>query len=162
MMLFGKKRRTIEVDGQTIALQPKPRSFTSLFPKMARPAGRGPAQQALTPARAAAKEAGRRAARPSVFKHYIEKLAQKHKGLEVTLAEQGMKSTVYQFVKRMAIASVMLAVVVGIALVVVFSDIGLPATTSVLLGAGPPSPSSTSHCRTSSASRCTGARRRRS
>jgi flagellar protein FlaJ len=136
MMLFGKRNRTVEVDGQTISLQPKPRAFPSFFPR--RPA-RAPrptiAPPTLTPIElAASRQVAERDLKSTKFKHYIEKLAQKHKGLDNALVEQGIKSTTYQFVKRMFIASIVLAVAVGIALILVFTGMGLPAATSVLLG----------------------------
>lgn len=135
MTLFGRKKRTVEVDGQTIALQPKPRRV-SLFPKRPAAAPRPTvAPPTLTPIQqAAAQQFAQKDLKSTKFKHYIEKTAQKHKGLENALVEQGIKSTVYQFVKRMFIASVVLAAVVGIALIIVFASIGLPIATSAVLG----------------------------
>lgn len=134
MALFGRKPKVIEVEGQSITLQPKPGRFGSPFARRGAPKQERPR---LTEVQAAAeRQVDQKDLKSNAFKHYVEKLAQKHKGLDAALMEQGIRSTVYQFVKRMVIASAALAVIVGATLIIVFMGMlpGAPAITPVLLG----------------------------
>jgi len=73
--------------------------------------------------------------KPSKFKLYVEGIGAKQKGLETALRDQGIKESLYSFVKRMIISSVLVGAVVGITLAVLFSHLGLNPIESVLLGA---------------------------
>jgi flagellar protein FlaJ len=140
-MLFGKRRgKVIEVDGQRIELQPKPGGLPLFGRKKPANAAAATVRQAAAVSktdiqRAAEKEMAKKDFRkPTKFKLYVENLGAKHKGLEGALLEQGIKSSLYEFVRRMVIASMMLAAIMGVALVIMFYNIGLPAVSAVLLG----------------------------
>ncbi len=133
MMLWKREKKTIEVDGKTIELQPKPKSFANIF-------ARGPsaAPQKAAHGLMAASEAGQGGGidfkKPTKIKLYIENLAAKQKGLEVALIDNGVKGSVYDFVRRMLIASAMLGGAIGVSLALIFFKMGLPTLTSVLVG----------------------------
>jgi flagellar protein FlaJ len=65
---------------------------------------------------------------------YIENVESKHKGLETSLREQGVRQNVHEFIQRMLIASVMLAVVLAITLSFLFFNVGLPLLNSLIFG----------------------------
>ena len=65
---------------------------------------------------------------------YLMKQVARQKGLAAALREQGIKTDIYDFAKRMFIASLALSVVLGIAAFVILSSAGLSATESVLFG----------------------------
>jgi flagellar protein FlaJ len=62
-------------------------------------------------------------ARPSGMKIYIERTASKQKGLESSLIEAGMKTTPYQFVKKMMIYALILAVIVAVVMAIIMINI---------------------------------------
>ncbi|MDE1868468.1 MAG: type II secretion system F family protein [Candidatus Micrarchaeota archaeon] len=178
-MMFGKKKRTVSVDGRIVELQPKPVGF-KLFSggKKRQPSPQlvpeaKPQQTAAQPkqdiganltvqqrlelelesrkhARAMPQklkfgEAQRqhmqqgqrprqRITTPSRWRVYVEGMAAKHKGLEDVLKAQGIKSTPYEFVQRMIISSMMLAVVIGVTVLVLFARLGLPVIEGAVLG----------------------------
>lgn len=66
---------------------------------------------------------GGRQGKGGAFKHLIEGIGSKHKNLEANLRKSGMKVSVYQFVKNMLIASIVLTIVVAAVLMVVLSDV---------------------------------------
>ncbi len=76
--------------------------------------------------------------RPSGFRTYLEGVGAKKKGLEASLRSQGVKASLYEFVRNMFLAAAVLGIVIGIALFFLFQQIGLalPQTTifSLLLG----------------------------
>ncbi len=72
--------------------------------------------------------------RPGLLNKFLTKQIGKQKGLAAALREQGIKTDVYSFAKRMFFASIALCIVLGIAAFVIFSSIGLGATESALLG----------------------------
>ncbi len=59
---------------------------------------------------------------------HIEKLAIKNRKVEIALRQQGIKESLYDFIQRMFIASIMISIVVGIAIFLVLSrtTIALP------------------------------------
>ncbi len=61
--------------------------------------------------------------KPSGIKMYIERTASKQKGLESSLIEAGMKTTPYEFIKKMMIYALMLAVVIAVAMSIVMINI---------------------------------------
>lgn len=69
------------------------------------------------------------------FKPYVEKLAQKHNDLEMSLREIGSKDTPYAFVSKMVVNAAITSAAVGIAMVIMFTLIGLQAPIALLLGA---------------------------
>lgn len=73
--------------------------------------------------------------RPSGFKNRLEAIGSKKKGLEQALREQGIKVSMYEFVRNMLLVSVMLGVALGVTLIILFMHIGLDDVPSVLLGA---------------------------
>ncbi len=129
MMLWKRQKKTIEVDGKKIELQPKPGGLFGRKSPAAQPARpqQGPQTDKIKLNNVDFKK-------PTKFKLYIEKLGVKHKGLEAALAEQGIKGSVYEFIRRMVIASIMLAVVMAFALMIVLFKAGMPIETSAVLG----------------------------
>ncbi len=160
LMIFNKKKRTIDVGGKTIELEPPRKGIAaSLFGKKpaARFAGTPPAaapKPATAPqpqqvtatfaarmqSRAAApkKQAGPAAGAPKNTNRvtmYISSIGAKHKGLETALREQGIKESLYEFVKRMLIASVALSVVIAVAMLILFIKLGMSVFAAVLFSA---------------------------
>ncbi len=143
--MFNKKKRTIEVDGKTIELEPKPNRF-SFFKKGEKAeaqqqkggdAQHGTQQKPLlsqVEEKTAQQITERTPKRPTRFRLYIESLGAKQKGLDVALREQGIRQSLYDFVKRMVIASITLAIVVGFSLIIVFMRIGMELPESIILG----------------------------
>ncbi|MCL5092522.1 MAG: type II secretion system F family protein [Candidatus Marsarchaeota archaeon] len=146
--MFGKKKenRVINVGGQSIELQPKPKKGVgSLFGKPKRDQPKSPApntqfneQQTSSQVNAAIEMdsgmLGKAAPNPanksnmSKWHIYLAGVAAKHKGLEEALRDQGIKGTVYAFIQRMILASLMLAMIIAIAIgtFMVHAGIALP------------------------------------
>jgi pilus assembly protein TadC len=67
------------------------------------------------------------------FKHLIEGIGAKHQNLDADLRKIGIKTGVYEFVKKMLVSSIILAVVVGgITLVLLLKLLPTPASAFVL------------------------------
>lgn len=69
---------------------------------------------------------------PSRWKKYVESIGAKQKGLETILRDQGIKSTLYDFVQRMLIAAIMLTVVLTITIYILFTTLGLSSIESLI------------------------------
>jgi flagellar protein FlaJ len=76
----------------------------------------------------------RSAAMPN-FKTYLQGIGAKRKGLEAALRDQKIKVGLYEFVRNMLIASLVLGAILGATLVVLFMHIGLALAQSIVLGA---------------------------
>ncbi len=72
--------------------------------------------------------------RPTSFKNYLEGIGVKKKGLEFALKEQGIKATMYEFVRNMLIASIALGVILGATLVILLQFLGLSMVKAGLFG----------------------------
>ena len=146
--MFGKKKpKIINVGGQDITLQPKPKSFFSIFKKQGRKAAPAPAAQTQAKVNVAAgakqqpfsfRPQGQKVqipgqAKSGSWKHYVQGIGAKHKGLENALKEQGIKYSVFEFVQRMIIASIAVAVAIAISMAALFTRIHLPLATSIIL-----------------------------
>lgn len=59
---------------------------------------------------------------PSKFQMYLEGVGAKSKGLENAMRAQGMKISMYQFIRNMMIVSIILAFAVGIAIFILFES----------------------------------------
>ncbi len=59
---------------------------------------------------------------PSKFQMYLEGVGAKSKGLENAMRAQGMKISMYQFIRNMMIVSILLAFAVGVAIFVLFKS----------------------------------------
>ncbi len=68
------------------------------------------------------------------FQFYIANMAAKHKGLDVALREQGIRSSPYDFVKRMFIFAAIVSVIVGGVMSVLLYEIGLSFILGIVLG----------------------------
>jgi archaeal flagellar protein FlaJ len=73
--------------------------------------------------------------KPSGIKTYLEGVGAKKRGLELALKEQGVKTTLYEFVRNMLIAAAVLGVVLGATIIILFMHIGLLLEPSIVLGA---------------------------
>lgn len=70
----------------------------------------------------------------SSFKNYLEGIGAKKKGLELALREQGVKSSLYEFVRNMIMISVVLGIAIGATLIILFMHIGLGLPQAIILG----------------------------
>ncbi len=68
------------------------------------------------------------------FKLYLEGMGAKKKGLEHALKEQGVKSSLYEFVRNMLIAGIMLGIVIGATMIILFQHLGVAPPKNYLLG----------------------------
>ncbi len=122
MGIFDRKEKIVKVDGEEIALQPKPRlGFMRRWGRQA--ATRQPSAQAAGGAAAAGgqQRQAKRQARGSGLKNYLEGVASKQKGLEEALKERNIKSGVYEFAKRMFIAAIAIGIVIGAFALMIFN-----------------------------------------
>ncbi len=78
---------------------------------------------------------GKAPGKANPFSKYISKTAAKQKGLQAALRQQGIDTDVYSFVKRMTIAAIVLAAVIGITTFIILNAIGLQPIEGVLIGA---------------------------
>lgn len=144
--MFNKKNKTIEVDGKKIELQPKPSPFSSfLKPKLQNPKtpkNAAPTEQkntAIPPAAVPEKKTAQQkpinySKRPSAFNLYVQRLGAKQKGLEAILQEDNIKESLYNFVRRMVLASIFLAAVIGLSIILILLNVGMSPIIAVLLG----------------------------
>jgi pilus assembly protein TadC len=136
--MFGKKKRSVMIDGKLIELEPARKGIGSLFAKKAKmnlpgpapgyaaPDSAGPASPAgATDVRSGIGGKAARGRKDNRIKRYIEGTVAKHKGLESALRDQGIKESAYEFVKRMIIASIMFAVVITAVTLILFAKLGL-------------------------------------
>ena len=70
----------------------------------------------------------------SSFKTYLEGIGAKKKGLELALREQGVKSSLYEFVRNMIMISLVLGIAIGATLIILFMHIGLGLPQAIILG----------------------------
>ena len=70
--------------------------------------------------------------KPNKFRLYVEGIGAKQKGLETALRDQGIKESLYSFVKRMIISSALVAAVIGITLGLLFYHLGMNMVESTL------------------------------
>jgi archaeal flagellar protein FlaJ len=102
----------------------KPESTRLEFPE----ALAGPAREAEKGAQPGAK------GRPGPLYKFLTKQIAKQKGLAAALKQQGIRTDVYSFAKRMFFASIALCVILGIAAFVILNSVGLDTEESLLLG----------------------------
>jgi flagellar protein FlaJ len=70
--------------------------------------------------------------KPSGFKTYLEGIGAKKKGLETALRNQGIKTSLYEFVRNMFIAALSLGLVLGATLSILFNQLGLAMLQTVI------------------------------
>ncbi len=163
MGLFKKKEiKVINVEGKRIELQPKPKKgLSALFgggakrqPKPQQIVGpaaqpqrpvpqpqQRPAPQPVQPAEKQAqpqqsqqqvqKKMQSRAS--SAWRHYIEKLAIKNRKIEPMLLQRRMRESLYDFIQRMLIASIIVAVVIAAAMLLVLVKAGVVLPVALVL-----------------------------
>jgi len=159
---IGKKKRIIQVNGKELELQPKPsKSLSDIFsflkrskePQTTQTApqgfsslktqGKAPKiQETVQIYRPAAREKPSQSMKQqqqqmkrSRFKLYLERMGYKHKGLEAALIEQGMRESMYEFVKKMLIAAIMLAIVIAASIAFILFRVGLELPTIIIFTA---------------------------
>lgn len=161
-MLFNKKKRTISIGGKDIVLEPPHKGIGSLFGRKAgiqygaAPSAKqssDPATQAAAPVTPQAPagiptaqaeplgagQGGYTIRKPATVRgasrvrFYIESIGAKHKGLENALREQNIKESLYEFVKRMLIASAMLALVLSITMLILFMRMNIAIANAIVL-----------------------------
>ncbi len=133
--MFGNRNKsTVHVTEQKQPLHAEPLHIPS-FPSTQRQEAK---QQAGAPQQQkpvyAAKSEIRSIKKRGTFYLYIESIEGKHKGLEASLRDQGIRQNVHEFIQRMLIASIMLAVVLAVTLSFLFYNVGLPLANSLLFG----------------------------
>ncbi len=115
------------ISRQPIQLNVKKQETARLeFPKAFVETTKAPEEEEI----AATKLAGK----PGPLNKYLVKQISKQKGLPAALREQGIKTDVYSFAKRMFFASIALSAVLGIAAFVILNSIGLGFEEAVILG----------------------------
>ena len=75
------------------------------------------------------------AKRPSKLRLYLEGVGAKKKGLELALRNQGIKTSLYEFVRNMFIAAITLGIVLGGTLFILFQYIGMALPQTVIFSA---------------------------
>ena len=70
---------------------------------------------------------------PSRIRLYIQGVGSKHPELEAALKKEGMKTTLYDFVKRIMIFSLIFSIVIGVVLAIVFYELLQSPAKAVLL-----------------------------
>ncbi len=121
--MFGKKPKA--APGALSPKQPQSPAST-VTPPSPQPAASRPA--------AAPKGSAMKGRKPTGFKNYLEGIGAKKKGLEFALKEQGVKATMYEFVRNMLIASIALGVILGATLVILLQFLGLSMVKAGLFG----------------------------
>lgn len=160
-MLFKKKEpKVVKVGDKEIALQPKPSKFwpskkpkpaqapfvqrqPSILPPAApktpdipkpplqqRPV---PQQPVAPPTRAQRPGQHQKQSAPNPWKRYIQSVMIKNKDLDAALREHHIAESAYEFVQRMLIASVIIALVVTVTFFLVLSRLKLPIAGVVVL-----------------------------
>lgn len=120
MSLFDNKKKPVDKDKPTLT-QPKINSKQKPTPAVATPSKVGT-------------YAGPGSRKSGGLKTYLEGIGAKKKGLEFALKEQGVKTTLYEFVRNMLIASAALGIILGITFVLLFQHINLAVEQSIVLG----------------------------
>jgi len=69
------------------------------------------------------------------IKTYLEGVGAKRKGLENALKQNGIKVSLYEFVRNMLIAAIALGVVIGAVMVVLFLHLGITSVKGIVIGA---------------------------
>jgi len=141
--MFGKKKpKVINVNGKPLELQPKPGIGSKLFQpqqsnssaKISQP--QQPSNQmpqygsGINPMNNGKPSSGEK---PGKWHLFVEGMGAKHKGLEQTLKDQGIKGTLYSFVQRMIIAAMLIGIVLGITFAVLFIHLGLLLPEAIIL-----------------------------
>jgi Flp pilus assembly protein TadB len=90
--------------------------------------------QPAGPVEPAGPAAKKRAGKPGFFANYVTNAVVKEKDLATALRDQGIKTDVYEFARRMVIASIILGIVLGITIFLFFNAVGLSPAESVLFG----------------------------
>jgi flagellar protein FlaJ len=153
MAIFKREPKVIRVGNERIELQPKPGKITFRFPKInikpkaqkqsmqpaaaSQPFAESAAQKttavaAEESAQPKSRQAGK-ISKPSKWKNYVQGIASKHTSLEEALSEQGIKSTVFEFVQKMLIASLMVAVAVAVSMFILFLHIGFSFAIDIVI-----------------------------
>jgi len=76
---------------------------------------------------------GQRIAKPSAWKNYVQGLVQKNTKLGEAIAEQGIKSSLFEFVQRMLIASLMVTAVVAVVAFLLFQRLGFSLVIDIVI-----------------------------
>jgi archaeal flagellar protein FlaJ len=71
---------------------------------------------------------------PQSLKNYLTEIGTKRKGLEFALREQGIKISIYEFVRNMLVAAIALGVVLGFTMIILFQHAGITGARSIVLG----------------------------
>jgi flagellar protein FlaJ len=72
-------------------------------------------------------------AKPSAWKNYVQGIGVKNAKLEEALRDQGIKSSLFEFVQRMLIAAIMIAGIIGIVGFMLFMRLGFPVITTLVI-----------------------------
>ncbi|MEM0147507.1 MAG: type II secretion system F family protein [Candidatus Micrarchaeaceae archaeon] len=129
--MFSKKKKIItDNKGNIIELQPKPGFFSrkKLAAKSSATANDITAFQ-----KEVSSEINTKTEKPTKFRMYIESIGNKHKNIEVALRAQGMKESVYEFIKRMLIAAILMSAIIVIAMSLILINIGVEIAIALIL-----------------------------
>ena len=138
--MFGKdKRRVVHVNGKEVLLEPKPRFKFNLQKQDEKDK-----EKKSTPSSSTwisdlpifKKEENQVVEIPGPWKKHIQKVIEKHAGLETALRQKGVKESVYGYVKRAAITSIIMGAVLGAVIALVMYKLGLSIGIAGIMGFG--------------------------
>lgn len=149
--IFSKRKKAVRADPKPVAditpstQRQNPHILSGAIPNRDKPAehkpeqkqapqGAGPAVQQQQKPVYAAKPEIHVIRRRGTFFLYVESIEGKHKGLEAALREQGIRQNVHEFIQRMLIASIALAVILAITMTFLFFSVGLPVFNCIVFG----------------------------
>lgn len=119
----------------TPPIQPSPQQQRAVSPAQLAPTPL-PAQRAPAQPMHAQKPAQKGKAQfnvPAFWHHYVEKTANRNRKIEPQLMQRRMKESLYDFVQRMLIASIVVALVMGATFLLVLLRIGMSLPISIVL-----------------------------
>ena len=140
-MFGGKdKRRVVHVNGKEVVLEPKPRfKFNLQKPEEKKKDSNEQEREEsnwISDLPIFKKEENQVVEIPGPWKKHIQKVIEKHKGLETALRQKGVKESVYDYVKRAAMMSIMMGAVLGVVVAIVMAKVGLSLGLAGLMGFG--------------------------
>ena len=137
--LFSRRQKKANAPSGQQAQQPVQQPQRG--PAKVQPATQSPAEQQYQEFQQAVQtQAGQKAQKQAIkkqnpWRHHIEQLAIKNRKVESALRQQGIKESLYDFIQRMFVASIMVSIVIAVTILIVFSHIGLPIEEAVLIAA---------------------------
>ncbi|MEM3841290.1 MAG: hypothetical protein QXN59_01175 [Candidatus Micrarchaeaceae archaeon] len=137
-MLGKNKKRVVHVNGKEVVLEPKPRfKFNLQKPEEKKDEKKQEEQKStwISELPIFKKEENQVVEIPGPWKKHIQKVIEKHTGLETALKQKGVKESVYGYVSRAATTAIMIGAIIAVVLALVMAKIGLSLGLSGVMGA---------------------------